>query len=109
MKKIKKHWKEILLVVFVLFGLNKCTVSCNRGQQIKKLQTTILSQDTVINKQEDSIKAYTRDIEDYRNQIMMLKGFSREQMRADSLNRAQQAQQTKVMNSAIRELKRSKK
>lgn len=108
MDKIKKNWKEILIVLLLIFGMNKCTTSCNRGQQIKKQSTEISTKDSTLNAKQDTIKVLVRDIEDYRNQIMMLKGFSKEQMRADSLNRAQQAAQTKAMNNAINQLKNRK-
>ena len=38
---ISKHGLKIVIVILVLFGLNKCTVSCNRGNEIKKLNTDI--------------------------------------------------------------------
>lgn len=56
MEKIKKYWREILIGILVLFGMNKCTQSCNRGiiiehniQEIHKLDSTItqLSKDTL--------------------------------------------------------------
>ena len=37
---INKHGLKIIIVILVLFGLNKCTVSCNRGNSINKLNLT---------------------------------------------------------------------
>ena len=48
---LKTHWKEVVIGLLVIFGLNKCTQSCNR-------QTTIdekVSQITVIENTKDSI------------------------------------------------------
>jgi hypothetical protein len=55
-EKIKSNWKLILICLLVLFSLNKCTVSCNRKGIINKQNITILSQDSVIKHQQDSIK-----------------------------------------------------
>lgn len=51
MEKIKKHWKVILIVLLVIFGMNKCTTSCNRGSTINK-QTTQIEE---LTKQNDSL------------------------------------------------------
>ena len=51
MEFIKKHWKEILLALLIVFSLNKCTVACNRDTKINKLQTEIVQKDSIINKQ----------------------------------------------------------
>lgn len=48
LEKIKTHWKEILLVLFVLFSLNKCTQSCNRQIKIDKQEKTIQQMDSTI-------------------------------------------------------------
>lgn len=48
MEKIKKYWKEILIGLLVLFGMNKCTQSCNRDNVIQKQLVTIHHQDSVI-------------------------------------------------------------
>jgi peptidoglycan hydrolase CwlO-like protein len=58
MEFIKKNWKNILIVLLVLFGMNKCTVSCNRGTTINKQQVELLHKDSVINLQKDSLKMF---------------------------------------------------
>lgn len=55
MKKIKQYWKEILIGVLVLFGMNKCTQSCNRNQVVNKQQTEINQKDSLIKVQRDSL------------------------------------------------------
>ena len=55
MNFIKLHWKEILLVLFIVFSLNKCTVACNRDSKIKKQQIELVKKDSIINAQVDSL------------------------------------------------------
>lgn len=59
MKNIKKYWREILLGIFVIFSLNKCTVACNRDTTINKQNIEILQKDSIINAQSDSLKAFS--------------------------------------------------
>lgn len=56
---IKQHWKEIVIGLLVVFGLNKCTQSCNRATQIDEKVTEITvmqnNKDSIINVLNDSI------------------------------------------------------
>ena len=56
---LKTHWKEIVIGLLVVFGLNKCTQSCNRQTTIdeKVSQITVIenTKDSVINVLNDSI------------------------------------------------------
>lgn len=45
-EKIKKNWQVILICILVLFGMNKCAVSCNRQSEIDKLNTQIKQMDS---------------------------------------------------------------
>ena len=54
--KLKKNWKIILIVLLLLFSLNKCTVSCNRQGVIDKQNLELSNQDSIIKIQNDSIK-----------------------------------------------------
>ena len=54
-----KNWKNILLIVLVLFSLSKCTSSCNRKQeinrlnvQIERLDSTLAVRDSIIHDNE---------------------------------------------------------
>ena len=49
MKKIKQYWKEILIAVFLLFSMNKCTQSCNRQSVINRQHKQIEQLDSTIN------------------------------------------------------------
>ena len=55
MEKIKKYWKEILIVLLVIFSLNRCTVACNRDTKINKQNTELVKQDSIIKSQGDSL------------------------------------------------------
>ena len=46
---IKKNWKNILLIVLLLFSLSKCTSSCTRAKKIDKLNYQIEIRDSIIN------------------------------------------------------------
>ena len=58
METIKKNWKIILIVLLILFGMNKCTVSCNRSTTINKQQVELLQKDSIIKTQADSLKLF---------------------------------------------------
>ena len=49
MKKIKQYWKEILIAVFLLFSMNKCTQSCNRQSVINRQHKQIEQLDSIVN------------------------------------------------------------
>lgn len=53
---IQKHWKIIVIVLLTLFSLSKCASSCTSNQKIKKLNTEIITKDSIITSNNDSIK-----------------------------------------------------
>ena len=55
MEFIKKKWQIIVIVLLVLFGMNKCTVSCNRATKIDKQQIELVQKDSIINKQKEDL------------------------------------------------------
>ena len=60
---LNKHWKNIIIVILVLFSLNKCTVSCNRGNKIKQTNIEIAQRDSVITDMNDTIKHLKSEIQ----------------------------------------------
>ena len=58
MEFIKKHWKEILIGLLIVFSLNKCTVACNRDTKINKQQTELVQKDSIIKVQNDSLNIF---------------------------------------------------
>lgn len=105
MEKIKKNWKTILIVLLVIFSLNKCTVSCNRGSKLSQAEQTISKQDSAIKVMSDSIKSLNVTIANLADKNGMLSEFNKQQSKSDSLNRATQKEQMRQVNSVINRLK----
>jgi len=55
MEKLKKNWHIIVIIVLMLFGLSKCTQSCNRQSIIDKQKLEIQKQDSIKQVLNDSI------------------------------------------------------
>lgn len=69
MEYIKKHWKDGLLILFVLFSLTKCTQSCNRSIEIDRLNSEIVAKDSVKATMDDSIKLLNTTISIYKEKV----------------------------------------
>lgn len=69
MKSIKKNWKTILIVILTILFLNKCTVSCNRGNENIKQAQVIKQKDSIIDIQSDSITALNNTIKLYNEKV----------------------------------------
>lgn len=106
MKKLKKNWKEILIVLLILFGMNKCTVSCNRGSKLNKANKEILYKDSLNKAMTDSIKSLNVTIANLTDKNGMLSEFNRQQTKSDSLNRAAQKEQLNQVKNMVNRLKR---
>lgn len=61
-EKLKKNWKEILLVILVIFSMNKCTQSCNRQNKIDKLNREMFVSDSTNKVLEDSLKEEIKNL-----------------------------------------------
>ena len=46
--KLKKNWKNILLILLVIFSMSKCTSSCSRGREIDRLNVQIEQLDSIV-------------------------------------------------------------
>ncbi len=59
MEQIKKYWKEIVICLLLIFGMNKCTQSCSRGNALNESEVnrvkTEISKDSIIKSLNDSI------------------------------------------------------
>ena len=47
-EKIKQHWKVILLCLFVVLWMNRCSVACSRESKIEKLEDQVEHRDSLI-------------------------------------------------------------
>ena len=106
MNKLKKNWKEILIVLLILFGMNKCTVSCNRGSKLNKANQEILYKDSLNKAMTDSIKSLNVTIANLTDKNGMLSEFNRQQTKSDSLNRVAQKEQLNQVKNMVNRLKR---
>ena len=106
MNKLKKNWKEILIVLLILFGMNKCTVSCNRGSKLNKANKEIVYKDSLNKAMADSIKSLNVAIANLADKNGMLSEFNRQQTKSDSLNRAAQKEQLNQVKNMVNRLKR---
>lgn len=106
MNKLKKNWKEILIILLILFGLNKCTVSCNRGSKLDKVNKEIVYKDSLNKSMADSIKSLNVTIANLTDKNGMLSEFNRQQTKSDSLNRATQKEQLNQVKNMVNRLKR---
>ncbi len=69
MEWIKKHWKEIVIALLLIFGMNKCTQSCNRGNDTIKQNIEIQKKDSAIKVLNDSISAMNVRIQVYEEKV----------------------------------------
>jgi len=46
--KLKKNWKNILLILLIIFSMSKCTSSCSRGREINRLNVQIEQLDSIV-------------------------------------------------------------
>ena len=73
---IKKNWKNIVLILLVLFSFSKCTSSCSRGKQIDKLNYQIVQMDSVIIAQGITLDKQNIELEGAKTSIDNYKGIA---------------------------------
>ena len=67
MEKIKKNWQIIAIVLLLVFGMSKCTQSCNSSAEIDKNVVTIEKKDSLIKVLKDSVVTLNHKIDLLRN------------------------------------------
>ena len=75
-EKVKKNWKNILLILLVLFSMSKCTSSCNRGKQIDRLNYQIVQMDSVITSNGIELDKLNTRLDDAQTSIDSYKGIA---------------------------------
>ena len=73
---IKDNWKIILIILLLLFGVSKCTSSCNRGNQIDKLNYQIVQMDSIITSNGIEIERMNIKLDDAKSSIDSYKGIA---------------------------------
>ena len=108
--KVKKNWKNILIIVLILFGFNNCTQTCNRQNKIDKQSIKIEELDSVLKEKNSEIMSLKRDTSDYLNRIKMYDKFGkqtdeyiRQRNHTDSLNAVNTAKQKAQTDELIRQ------
>ena len=74
--KIKRNWKNILLIILILFSVSKCTSSCTRGKQIDKLNCQIVQMDSVIHANGIELDKLNMRLDDAQTSIDSYKGIA---------------------------------
>ena len=108
--KVKKNWKTILIVILIVFCLDKCTQSCNRQIKIDEQTTKIEQLDSTLQEKNSEIVSLKRDTSDYLNRIRMYDKFGKEtndyirqRNHTDSLNAVNIARQKAQTEELIRQ------
>ena len=94
---IKDNWKIILIILLLLFGVSKCTSSCNRGNQIDKLNYQIVQMDSIITSNGIEMEKMNIKLDDAKSSIDSYKGIA-------TGNQRDLVDQITTLNSEKREL-----
>ena len=68
-EKIKQHWKVILLCLFVVLWMNRCSVACSRESKIEKLEDQVEQRDSLLSKRDSIIREMTFEL-DMKNALL---------------------------------------
>ena len=67
--KIKQHWKVILLCLFAVLWMNRCSVACSRESKIEKLEDQVEQCDSLLSKRDSIIREMTYEL-DMKNALL---------------------------------------
>ena len=67
--KIKQHWKVILLCLFAVLWMNRCSVACSRESKIEKLEDQVEQRDSLLSKRDSIIREMTYEL-DMKNALL---------------------------------------
>lgn len=67
--KIKQHWKVILLCLFAVLWMNRCSVACSRESKIEKLEDQVEQRDSLLSKRDSIIRDMTYEL-DMKNALL---------------------------------------
>ena len=74
--KIKRNWKNILLILLILFSFSKCTSSCSRGKEIDRLNYQIVQMDSVITANGIELDKLNMRLDDAQTNIESYRGIA---------------------------------
>ena len=67
--KIKQHWKVILLCLFAVLWMNRCSVACSRESKIEKLEDQVEQRDSILFERDSIIREMTFEL-DMKNALL---------------------------------------
>ena len=68
-EKIKQHWKVILLCLFAVLWMNRCSVACSRESKIEKLKDQVEQCDSLLSKRDSTIREMSYEL-DMKNALL---------------------------------------
>ncbi len=74
--KVKRNWKNIALILLLLFSLSKCTSSCNKQREINKMEYQIVQMDSVITVNGIELDKLNMRLDDAKTSIDSYKGIA---------------------------------
>lgn len=97
--KIKQHKTNIIIIILVLLGLNRCAVGCNRANKLSKSERKIDTLTTTIDHQQGIIDSLNRDITEYQNVIKLYKGFDKDKQSLIASQNKMQEEQIRALRA----------
>ena len=74
--KIKRYWKEILIVLLAIMFMNKCTQSCSRATKLDKQNIEIVKKDSIIKQLKSDSTISAIRFEDAKNSNETYRGIA---------------------------------
>ena len=68
-EKIKQHWKVILICLFAVLWMNRCSVACSRESKIEKLEDQVEQRDSLLFERDSIIREMTFEL-DMKNALL---------------------------------------
>lgn len=110
-EKIKKNWKNIVIILVCLFGLNKCTISCYRKGEIDRLNANIEVYDSIMHANVETIDSLNEVIdrnnfiiENLNKNAATAAEANRQKFLLDSLDRINRQKEAAQRNNELRKL-----
>jgi len=107
--KLKKNWKTIVIVLLLLFSINKCTNSCTRGREIDRLNYQIVQQDSALRANNVQIDKLSTRLDDANTSINNYKGIATGNQK-DLINKLEElTENNKNLNTKVNNLTKENK
>lgn len=95
----KKHKTDIIIILLVIFGLNRCAVCCNRANKLSKTEKQVDSLTATISATQSVIDSLNRDISEYKNVIKLYKDFDSDKQNIITVQNKTQQEQLKALRA----------